>query len=53
MKRIKLFLLRLSYFVDLRLGPFMVNERKHNMFVEDLMTRRKIIEDLKKEIKNC
>ena len=53
MKKIKLFLLRATYFVDCKIGPFMVNDRKYDAFVEDLKAQQKCIEQLKDEIKNC
>lgn len=53
MKKIKLFLLRATYFVDCKIGPFMVNDRKYDSFVEGLKNQQKRIEHLKDELKNC
>jgi len=50
MKKIRLFLMKLSYWLDLKLGPFMVNERKFDIHIENLSVRKKNILELENEI---
>lgn len=51
MKKIRLFLMKLSYWIDLNIGPFVVNERKYDIHIENLSLRKKNILELENEIK--
>lgn len=54
MKKIKLKWMKFTYWIDLRLGVWMINERKLSMFIKDMQLRKVKILDLEDEIDaNC
>jgi hypothetical protein len=54
MKKIKLWWLKLTYWVDMYLGCWMVNERKAPLFIKDMTKRKMEIDKIEEELKsNC
>ena len=53
MKRIKLFIMKLGYWFDYNMGPYLVNERKYTRYLKYLIEQQTKIQELEKEIKNC
>ena len=50
MNKIKLFFMKLSYYIVLHTGIYVVNERKYENHIENLSVRKKNILELENEI---
>jgi hypothetical protein len=52
MKKIKLTYLKVCYWLDYKLGPFVVNERKYGRYLQSLLDQQDEIQRLESDIKS-
>ena len=52
MKKIKLKWMKLTYWLDLHLGFWLVNGRKFSLFLKQMQLRKVEIQDLEEELMN-